>query len=128
ACGAGGAGGAGGIASGTLARTGAVMQPYALMALALTVLGMLMFFGSQGLPDPTSRLRFAPAALRPLLTGQPRAVRVAPVAASSRLDATALDAFVEMSGPRSGAKESGPSAGRRIANLSPRRWLSQRPW
>jgi hypothetical protein len=101
------------------------MQPYALMALALTMLGMLMFFGAQGLPDPENRRRFAPAALRPLLTGQPRLV---PARASSRLDAAALDAFVEMSGSRPAAKDGGPSAARRTGNGSARRWLSQRPW
>lgn len=101
------------------------MQPYLLMALALTVIGMLMFFGSQGLPDPTNRRLIAPAAFRPLLTGQPRLV---PAGASSRLDAAALDAFVEMSSTRSSPPEAAPSGSRRRGSVTARRWLSQRPW
>ena len=101
------------------------MQPWALMALGLTMLGMLMFFGSQGLPDPTSRRRLAPAVFQPLITGQPR---LATAVASSRLDAAALDAFVEMSGSRERQQGTGPARRGRDAARSPRRWLSQRPW
>ena len=91
------------------------------MAIALTVLGMLMFFGAQGLPDAGFRAFRTPAMFRPMLSGQPRLL---PAGYSSRLDAVAIDALVGMesqsNGPVSG---SGAPDGRR-----PNRWWSSRPW
>ena len=111
-----------GIASGVLARTGARMGPAAMMAIVLTVLGMLMFFGSQGLPEAGFRAFTTPAMFRPVTPGRPRLL---PAGASGRLDAAALDALVEMDGqPPANRPPSGPVAGGRRTS----RWFSQRPW
>ena len=109
---------------GLLARTGAHMGPVAMMALVLTVLGMLMFFGSQGLPDQAARLFTSHPMFRPAMAG---GARMQPSGSSSRLDGAALDALVHMEasgavdddGPRS------PAAGR---SGWQRRLFSQRPW
>ncbi|MDQ3898299.1 MAG: hypothetical protein M3326_13825, partial [Actinomycetota bacterium] len=89
-------------------------QPFAAMAIALTVLGMLLFFGSQGLPDAGFRAFTTPSMFRPTMPS----TQLLTAGASGRLDAVALDA---MAGTDYQAAE--PPAGRR----SPR-WFSQRPW
>ena len=96
-----------------------------MMALVLTVMGMLLYFGSQGLPDPSARRFVSHPMFRPV-TSRPR---VLPAGASSRLDAAALDAFVEMEGMGGGMSAYDgprPQSGRPPFNL--RRWMSQRPW
>ena len=89
---------------GLLARTGANMGPVVMMALVLTVLGMLMFFGSQGLPDQAARLFTSHPMFRPVAAGGARAI---PAGATGRLDGAALDALAHMEdaggGPRTDA-------------------------
>ncbi len=107
---------------GLLARTGAHLGPVALMAMVLTVLGMLLFFGSQGLPDPAARRFVSHPMFRPAHAG---GARVLPAGASSRLDGAALDALIEMTGSPA-EPDATPPQGRRGG---PRRGLfSQRPW
>ena len=97
-----------------------------MMALMLTVMGMLLYFGSQGLPDPSARKFTSLPMFRPV-TSRPR---VLPAGASSRLDAAALDAFVEMEGMGGGTTsyDSTPPGGGGRPPFNLRRWLSQRPW
>ena len=96
-----------------------------MMALVLTVLGMLMFFGSQGLPDQAARLFTSHPAFRPVPAGGPRAV---PVNATGRLDAAALDALAHMDDSGGTSQHDGPPAtGGRSGNWQ-RRLFSQRPW
>ena len=123
--GAGGTGGAGVAGVGLLARTGAHMGPVVMMALVLTVLGMLMFFGSQGLPDPSARAFASHPMFRPIYTGRPS---VLPAGASGRLDATALDALIGMESPTEPVAYEAPPEGSGRGGWSRRRWLSQRPW
>ena len=102
------------------------MGPAMMVALVLTVMGMLFFFGSQGLPDPSARRFTSHPMFRPV-TSRPR---VLPAGASSRLDAAALDAFVEMEGMGGGvqAYEGRPPGAGDRPPFNLRRWLSQRPW
>jgi hypothetical protein len=104
-----------------LARTGAHLGPVALMAIVLTVLGMLMYFGSQGLPDQAVRLFGSHPMFRPAMAG---GARVLPAGATSRLDGAALDALAAMGG----ADDDGPRPQGRVAGGWNRRWFSQRPW
>ena len=109
---------------GLLARTGATMGPVMLMAMVLTVLGMLMFFGSQGLPDQAARKFVSHPMFRPAMAG---GARVLPKGASSRLDGAALDALVHMdSAGGSSSVEGPPSQGR--SSRSWQRLFNQRPW
>ena len=109
---------------GVLARTGAHMGPVAMMALVLTVLGMLMFFGSQGLPDQAARLFTSHPMFRPAMAGGPR---VQPSGATSRLDGAALDALVHMEA--SGAVDDhGPRSPASSRGGWHRRIFTQRPW
>ncbi len=108
------------VVTSVLARTGSHLGPIALMAIVLTVLGMLMYFGSQGLPDPAARLFVSHPMFRPPAAG---GSRVAPTGAS-RLDAVALDAFVHM-GDAEGDGDQPPAQGRGGWH---RRWFTQRPW
>ena len=102
------------------------MGPAMMVALALTVMGMLLFFGSQGLPDPTARRFTSHPMFRPV-TGRPR---VLPAGASSRLDAAALDALVEMEGLGGGTitYQDRPAGRSDRPPFNLRRWMSQRPW
>ena len=93
------------------------MQPVMAMALALTVLGMLMFFGTQGLPDSGFRAFKTPAMFRPVM---PSGTQLLAANASGQLDAVALDA---MAGTEHRAPESSAGSGRRTKRL-----FSQRPW
>ncbi|MDQ4069524.1 MAG: hypothetical protein M3203_08685, partial [Actinomycetota bacterium] len=104
------------------ARAGATTQPMVAMAVALAVLGMLLFFGSQGLPDSGFRAFRTPAMFRPVMPGQPRLV---PAGASSRLDAVALDALVGMASGQQPSADHGSGAPER---RRPNRWWSSRPW
>ena len=126
--GAGGGGGAGGTAvagTGLLARTGATMAPVVLVALVLTVLGMLMFFGTQGVPDQAARLFTSHPMFRPVPAG---GARVLAAGATGRLDGPALDALAQMGDMGSGPDNDGsPSQGRSSGNWQ-RRFFTQRPW
>lgn len=111
--------------TGLLARTGAAMGPPMLAAIVLTVLGMLMFFGSQGLPDQAARRFVSHPMFRPVMAG---GARLLPAGASSRLDGAALDALVHMEAggsiaPVDGAPVEGP--GRSGWH---RKLFTQRPW
>jgi len=98
-----------------------------MMALVLTVLGMLMFFGSQGLPDQAARLFTSHPMFRPAAAG---GARVRPAGASGLLDGAALDAFVHMDGADGigGSRDAGPSAPSGGRGNWHRRLFSQRPW
>ena len=109
---------------GLLARTGTTMAPVALMALMLTVLGMLMFFGSQGLPDPAARLFTSHPMFRPVAAGGARTI---PAGATGRLDGAALDALAHMEDTGGGPRTDGPSAQGRNSSWQ-RRFFNQRPW
>ena len=109
---------------GLLARTGATMGPVMLMAMVLTVLGMLMFFGSQGLPDQAARKFVSHPMFRPVMAG---GARILPKGASSRLDGAALDALVHMDGHGGSSPIDGPPAhGRGTGGW--KRLFDQRPW
>ena len=101
-----------------LARAGATTQPMVAMAIALTVLGMLLFFGSQGLPEPSFRAFNTPAMFRPVM---PSGTQLLTAGTSRGLDAVAMDA---MSGTGYQAPDDSAPSGRR----STKRWFSQRPW
>jgi len=84
---------------------------------------MLMFFGSQGLPDQAARLFPSHPMFRPAMAG---GSRVRQGGASSRLDGAALDALVHMDGT-AGPSSDGPTTASRRGG-SPRRMFSKRPW
>ena len=107
---------------GLLARTGATMGPAMLAAMVVTVLGMLMFFGSQGLPDQAARKFVSHPMFRPAMAG---GARVLPAGASPRLDGAALDALVHMEGMGGTAGADGPPAPR---SSWARKLFTQRPW
>jgi hypothetical protein len=109
---------------GLLARTGATMGPVMLMAMVLTVLGMLLFFGSQGLPDQAARKFVSHPMFRPVMAG---GARVLPKGASSRLDGAALDALVHMDGAGGTSTVDGPPSPARSTG-SWKRLFNQRPW
>jgi hypothetical protein len=95
-----------------------------MMAIVLTVMGMLLFFGAQGLPDPAFRAFPTHPAFRPASAG---GARLRPAGASSRLDAAAVDALVGMQDPAPPSDPEPPVAAR--GSWPPgRRWFSQRPW
>lgn len=97
-----------------------------MMALVLTVLGMLMYFGTQGLPDPAARAFVSHPMFRPGMAGQPRALLAG---ASSRLDPAALDALLGMEAMNGHSPDDGrgsEAAGR--GGRHPRQWFSSRPW
>ena len=108
---------------GLLARTGATVGPFMMMAIALCVLGMLMFFGAQGLPDSSFRAFTSHAMFRPLGVG---GARVVPAGVSPALDSAAVDALVGMQHPQD--HEAGPGTGGGRARRPASRWFSQRPW
>lgn len=111
---------------GLLARTGASMGPVMLMAMVLTVLGMLLFFGSQGLPDQAARKFVSHPMFRPAMAG---GARVLPKGASPRLDGAALDALVHMDMDGAGGTPSAggpPTQGRSSGGW--KRLFDQRPW
>ena len=112
---------------GLLARTGATVGPFVMMALALAVLGMLMFFGSQGLPDSSFRAFTSHPMFRPLGVG---GARVVPAGVSPALDNAAVDALVGMGQPGDDARgpRLGSGTGRGSARRPGSRWFSQRPW
>jgi hypothetical protein len=102
------------------------MGPVVLMAMMLTVLGMLLFFGSQGLPDQAARLFTSHPMFRPAMAG---GARVRPAGVSPRLDGAALDAFAamqDMGGASHADDQPSQSSGR--SGGWQRRWFSQRPW
>ena len=110
---------------GLLARTGATMGPVMLVAMVLTVLGMLMFFGSQGLPDQAARKFVSHPMFRPAMAGGPRLL---PAGASSRLDGAALDALVHMeAGGGASAADGAPTQGSGRSSWH-RKLFTQRPW
>ncbi|MGI8807905.1 MAG: hypothetical protein ACR2KK_08710, partial [Acidimicrobiales bacterium] len=123
--GGGGAGGAGGLGVGLLARTGAQMGPAVMMAMVLTVLGMLLFFGSQGLPDPAARRFISHPMFRPAAAG---GARVRPAGATGRLDGPALDALAHMDQLGGSRHDGRPSEGGGSGSSWQRRLFSHRPW
>jgi len=100
------------------------MGPISMMALVLTVLGMLMFFGSRGLPDQAARLFPSHPMFRPAMAGGSRA---RPAGASNRLDGAALDALVHMDGT-SGPSSSDDAPATASRRGGSRRMFSKRPW
>jgi len=98
------------------------MGPVMLMAMVLTVLGMLFFFGSQGLPDQAARRFVSHPMFRPVIAG---GARLLPKSASTRLDGAALDAFVHMEGMGSESTVEGPPQGR---SRTSRGLFNRRPW
>ncbi len=111
--------------TGLLARTGATMAPVVLVAFVLTVLGMLMFFGTQGVPDQAARLFTSHPMFRPLPAG---GARILAASATGRLDGPALDALAQMGDMGGGPDNDGsPQQGRSSGNWQ-RKLFSQRPW
>ena len=96
-----------------------------MMAIVLTVLGMLLFLGSQGLPDSGFRAFTSHPMFRPANVG---GSRLLPAGASPRLDAAALDALVGMEGMAPPTRYEDPPDAPSGGGWRTPRWLSQRPW
>ena len=94
-----------------------------MMALVFTVLGMLLYFGSQGLPDQSARKFTTHPMFRPVNT-RPRVALAG--ASSGRLDAAALDALSAMEAPSEPSNPDGEAPA--AQGWQKPRWFSQRPW